>query len=223
MHVRRTAALAAVTVVAALSLAACGSSASTSSTSSGSGSQSDTLTLHVDTVSTHGCVETNTFQRGADAIVWRVAVLRNGQPDKNATVVVHVKGGPNLKLAWDPHGSGPRQSWYDNAWFLPFNQPTGTVQYTITATDTKHNASATYTPQFMLAPSELMIVPYTYGVKVDVGQGSSPATTFAAGSTLPVSANVYWTTLNRPPAKAGGFLRRLKVAVQAKACWKTSG
>lgn len=138
---------------------------------------SPSFVLEVDTVSTHGCVQTNTFERGADAIVWRIAALKNGQEDKSAKVVVHVKNGQTFKAGWD-------NGFFAAAWFLPFNAPLGVVSYTVTATD--GSLHATYTPPFLVPPSELMIEPYTYGVSVSVGK---------VGGSIPVSAQVTYTTV----------------------------
>jgi hypothetical protein len=152
------------------------------------------LTLQVDTVSTHGCLQTNVFTRGADQIVWRVNVLRNGAQDKAATVVVHVTHGPTIKLAYESHGTGPGTSFWAGAWTLPFNQPIGTVHYTVTANDAKSHLTGSYSPPFLVAPSELMVVPYTYNVQVTAGSG---ATQVAKGTVVPVKAQVTWASVSK--------------------------
>ena len=151
------------------------------------------LVLEVDTVSTHGCVQTNVFQRGTDAIVWRVAALQNGKEDKKAKVVVHVLHGPTLTAGWDAS-----DGFFTAAWFLPFDAHTGTVSYTVTATD--GSLSARYSPPFMVAPSELMIIPYTYEVTVAVGNGSKSVSSFGAKASIPVKVNVTWTTVKNNKA-----------------------
>jgi hypothetical protein len=135
---------------------------------------SSTFVVEVDTVATGTCVETNTFERGGgNAIVWRIAVLKNGQEDKSAKVELKVKGGATFKASWDKSG------FWTVAWFLPMNAPTGIVNYTVTATD--GNLSATYSPPWLVQPSELTIAPYTYGVAVSVGK---------VGASIPVRADV---------------------------------
>ena len=142
------------------------------------------LTVYADTVTDQGCVQTNVFHRGIDGIVWRINVLQNGQQDKNATVSVQVKGGQTFKA---PYNS--KDSFYTAFWPVPINQPTGTVQYSVTATD--GSATGSYQPQFMVAPSELMIVPATYTVNPKVGTGTKPVTLFAKTVKLiPVTAGV---------------------------------
>lgn len=146
------------------------------------------LTVYADTVTNQGCVQTNVFHRGIDVLVWRINVLQNGQQDKNATVTVQVKGGQTFKAPWNTH-----DNFYTAAWNVPFSQPTGTIQYTATATD--GTQTATYQPQFMVAPSELMIVPATYTVTDQVGIGAKPATSIAKTvKAIPVSAKVTYPT-----------------------------
>lgn len=142
----------------------------------------DQLQVYADTVTNRGCLQTNVFERGLDVLVWRVNVLENGQQDKNANVTVQVKGGQSFPAAYNK-----QDGFYTAAWHLTFGQATGTVQYTVTATD--GSLTGTYSPQFMVAPSELMIVPATYGVAVKVGS-SSAVPSFGAKSTVPVSARV---------------------------------
>ena len=150
--------------------------------------QSGSLTVYADTVTDQGCVQTNVFHRGVDGIVWRINVLENGTQDKNAKVTVQVKGGQTFPAAYNS-----KDGFYTAFWPLPINQAVGTIQYTVTATD--GSLSGTYTPQFMVAPSELMIVPATYGVNVNVGSGSKSATSFAKTvKSIPVSAQVGITT-----------------------------
>lgn len=141
----------------------------------------------VDTVSTHGCVQTNAFERGADGIVWRIAVLKNGAEDKAATVTVQVKGQEQpIKASWD-------NGFFAAFWPLPFNAPLGVVSYTVTAKD--GSMSASYSPPFLVPPSELSVVPYPYGVSVTVGK---------VGVSVPVTASVSYTTVanNKPSVHA---------------------
>ncbi len=145
------------------------------------------LTVYADTVTNQGCVQTNIFHRGIDILVWRINVLQNGQQDKNATVTVQVKGGQTFKAPYNTH-----DDFYTAAWNVPFNQPTGTIQYTVTATD--GSQTATYQPQFMVAPSELMIVPATYSVAAQVGTGKVVTSFAKTVKTIPVSAKVTYAT-----------------------------
>jgi len=146
------------------------------------------LTVYADTVTNQGCLQTNVFHRGIDILVWRINVLKDGVQDKNAKVSVQVKGGQTFQAPYNTH-----DDFFTAAWNVPFNAKTGTIQYTVTATD--GSLSGTYTPQFMVAPSELMIVPATYGVNVNVGSGSKSATSFAKTvKSIPVSAQVGITT-----------------------------
>ncbi len=184
MHLRKTAALAAVAVGAALSLAACGSSTASTSSSSATGSR---LTVYADTVTNQGCIQTNVFHRGVDILVWRINVLKNGQQDKSAKVSVQVRGGQTYKAPWNT-----KDHFYTAAWVVPFSQPTGTIQYTVTATD--GSQTATYQPQFMVAPSELMIVPATYSVTATVGSETNSQSVFAASASIPVFAKVTYPT-----------------------------
>lgn len=188
-----------IAAAAALLLAACSSTAgpplqnpstATSQTTTTTAQTTTATTtgpiiLEVDTVSTHGCVQTNVFNRGADGIVWRIAVLRNGKEDKNATVTVNLKSGKTYKAGWSKN-----DGFYTAFWPLPFNAPTGVVSYTVTATD--GSASATYTPPFLVTGSVLMIAPYTYAVDVSVGKNS-----ITAGSSVPITANVTYTTTSK--------------------------
>ena len=145
---------------------------------------SGSFVVYADTVTNQGCVQTNVFHRGLEGIVWRVNVLQNGQQDKNATVTIEVKGGQTFKAPYNTH-----DGFYTGFWPLPINQATGTIQYTVTATD--GSQTATYQPQFMVAPSELMIVPATYTVTAKVGTGKATATSIAKSvKAMPVSAAV---------------------------------
>ncbi len=142
------------------------------------------LTVYADTVTDQGCVQTNVFHRGVDGIVWRINVLQNGQQDKNATVTVQVKGGKTFKAPFNT-----KDGFYTAFWPLPVTQHTGTIQYTVAATD--GSATGSYQPQFMVAPSELMIVPATYTVNAKVGAGAKAVTLFGkAVKAIPVSAAV---------------------------------
>ncbi len=149
---------------------------------------SGSLTVYADTVTNQGCVQTNVFHRGIDILVWRINVLQNGQQDKNATVTVQVKGGQTFKAPYNTH-----DHFFTAAWNVPFNQPTGTIQYTVTATDGSETAS--YQPQFMVAPSELMIVPATYAVAPQVGSAKTAVTSFAKNvKSIPVYAKITYPT-----------------------------
>ncbi len=142
------------------------------------------LTVYADTVTDQGCVQTNVFHRGIDGIVWRINVLQNGQQDKTATVTVQVKGGQTFKAPFNS-----KDGFYTAFWPVPINQAPGTIQYSVTATD--GSATGSYQPQFMVAPSELMIVPATYTVNTKVGSGAKPVTLFGkAVKAIPVTAGV---------------------------------
>jgi len=161
---------------AALSLALIAAPAMAATTAGG-------LTLDVDTVSTHGCVQTNVFERGGDSIVWRIAALTNGKENKSAKVVVHVVGGPTINAAWTAS-----DGFFTAAMPLAFNAKTGVVHYSVTATAGK--TTVTYQPPFFVPPSELMVVPYPYSVTVNAGNGKT--TSFAAKARIPVKADVTW-------------------------------
>lgn len=183
--------VAAAVGTSAVLLAGCGS------TSTSSGSSTGNLALQVDTVTNQGCVQTNIFRRGEDILVWRVNVFKNGVQDKKATVAVHVKGGQTYKAPWNT-----KDHFYTAAWSVPFSQPTGTVQYTVTVKD--GSLSASYAPKFMVAPAELQIVPANYGVAVTIGSGTKSVTSVAAGSAIPVKANVtYLTDSGTSPLTSG--------------------
>jgi len=142
------------------------------------------LTVYADTVTNVGCLQTNVFHRGIDVVVWRINVLENGQQDKNAKVTVQVKGGSTYAAAYNT-----KDGFYTAAWHEGLDTPTGTIQWSVTATD--GSMSGSYQPQFMVAPSELMIVPADYAVNVKVGSGANSATTVAASvKALPLSASV---------------------------------
>ncbi len=148
------------------------------------------LMVYADTVTNVGCLQTNVFHRGVDVVVWRINVLQNGQQDKNATVTVQVKGGQTYPAPYNK-----QDGFYTAAWHEGLNTPTGTIQYTVTATD--GSLTGSYQPQFMVAPSELMIVPATYAVNVKVGSGATSLTTVSAKVTsLPVTAGVNLATVS---------------------------
>ncbi len=167
-------------VGAAMSLALIAAPVMAATTSSG-------LVVDVDTVSTHGCVQTNVFERGGDSIVWRIAVLDHSKEDKTAMVAVHVVGGPTIKAAWTA-----RDGFYTAALPLAFNAKTGVVHYSVTATVGK--TTLTYQPPFLVPPSELMVVPYPYSVTVAAGNGK--IISFAAKATIPIKAAVTYSAEN---------------------------
>ena len=142
------------------------------------------LMVYADTVTNVGCLQTNVFHRGVDVVVWRINVLENGQQDKNATVTVQVKGGQTYKAPYNK-----QDGFYTAAWHEGLNTPTGTIQWTFSATD--GSLSGSFQPQFMVAPSELMIVPATYQVNVNVGNGAKSATVVGKNlKSLPIKASV---------------------------------
>ena len=146
------------------------------------------LTVYADTVTNQGCLQTNVFHRGIDILVWRINVLKDGVQDKNAKVSVQVKGGQTFQAPYNTH-----DDFFTAAWNVPFNAKTGTIQYTVTATD--GSLSGTYTPQFMVAPAELMIVPATYSVAVNVGNLKKSVTNFAKTTkSIPVYAPITYPT-----------------------------
>jgi len=142
------------------------------------------LTVYADTVTNQGCLQTNVFHRGVDVVVWRINVLENGQQDKNATVTVQVKGGPTYSASYNK-----QDGFYTAAWHEGLTTPTGTIQWSVSATD--GSMSGSYQPQFMVAPSELMIVPASYQTTVTVGAGATSRTTFGRSTKeIPVKAQV---------------------------------
>jgi len=180
MHLRRSLGTLAGLAAAATMLVATATPAFAASTPS--------FMVYADTVTNQGCVQTNVFHRGIDILVWRINVLQNGVQDKNAKVTVQVKGGQSYNAGYNTH-----DGFYTAAWNVPFNQPTGTIQYTVTATDGSN--TATYQPQFMVAPSELMIVPATYTVAPEVGAATKSLTSFAKTvKSIPVYAKVSYPT-----------------------------
>ncbi len=162
---------------AATMLAATATPAFAASTNNG-------LMVYADTVTNVGCLQTNVFHRGVDVVVWRINVIKNGQQDKSAKVTVYVKGGKTYPAIYNTE-----DGFFTAAWHEGLNTPTGTIQWSVTATDGSLNGS--YEPQFMVAPSELMIVPATYAVNVTVGSGAKSATVVGKSlKSLPITANV---------------------------------
>ncbi len=147
-------------------------------------STNDGLMVYADTVTNVGCLQTNVFHRGVDVVVWRINVLKDGKQDKSAKVTVYVKGGKTYPAIYNTD-----DGFFTAAWHEGLNTPTGTIQWSVTATD--GSLSGGFQPQFMVAPSELMIVPASYAVNVKVGNAAKSAT--VVGKTvksLPITAGV---------------------------------
>jgi hypothetical protein len=109
------------------------------------------------------CVLTSQFKRG-DMVVWRVRVLdpASGQGlDDKALKGVQVQLPDGQKFAARYGGHPPKGSPTDHfwsvSWRIPPDYPTGSLSYTVTATDAQ-GRSATWQP-FKMALSQLTVVP----------------------------------------------------------------
>ena len=145
-----------------------------------------TLSITADTVSsTRGCIETNVFER-SDLVVFRAEAFLNGKEDPAAKLAVHIQNGPTLPMTYGAHGQGANAPhFWSAAWPIPLTEPTGIVNYTITAQ--ADGETATW-QQFPVPPSMLTVVPYQYTVTVH----AQPV-----GNTVRVEAAVDQTVTNK--------------------------
>ena len=90
------------------------------------------------------CVLDNQFKH-LEKIVWRFRVLdENGKSldDKGLkSLVVEMPDGQEIDARFGPHPGGPNPTdfFWTAAWMIPENYPTGSLGYSITATDMEGN------------------------------------------------------------------------------------
>lgn len=117
------------------------------------------------------CILTNRFKRG-QRVGFRMTAFDggSGEVENSATLVAHVTyagktvdAPMRFRGAAGPSGPPPRgylrppvELW-TGAWTVPDDAPTGSIRYTVTATD-KFGRTATFTP-FSAEASQLVIVP----------------------------------------------------------------
>ena len=138
--------LASLAMFALLSiLAACGTSASTAAPPPAA----KNLILAVDTVSgstnvpdnlkiDRSCVQTNRFAKNGQ-IVWRVRVYDpttgDLMDDKSiSTLQVKLANGTVVDMKYGAHPKGGTEYYWTGSWIVPTTSPTGTLNYTVTAT-----------------------------------------------------------------------------------------
>jgi len=109
---------------------------------------------------TKSCVLANRYPRNSQ-VVWRarVADAATGtafDDSKLDSVVVKLADGQSFPMKYGPHPKGnPTDAFWAVSWTIPVDYPTGTVNYTVTAT-TKDGLTASFEP-FKVAPSLLTI------------------------------------------------------------------
>ena len=108
------------------------------------------------------CLLRNRFKRG-EAVGFRITVVDggSGNPETSAKVVAHITyNGMTLDVPAEPRMFGGPKPYYANMWsakwVVPNDAPTGTIRYTITATD-KYGRAGEWKP-FSAEPSQLTIV-----------------------------------------------------------------
>jgi hypothetical protein len=117
------------------------------------------------------CILTNRFKRG-QRVGFRMTAIDGGtgEVENTATLVAHVTYAGktfDAPMRWrgaaGPSAPAPRgylrypvELW-TGSWTVPDDAPTGTISYTVTATD-RFGRQATFTP-FSAAASQLVIVP----------------------------------------------------------------
>ena len=125
---------------------------------------SDTVrgSKNIPTGSTDGCVQTNLFAKN-EQIVWRIRVydpVTGKQLDDSQvqSITVTLKDGTKLDPAtYGAHPKTPPQEFFWTAsWVVPTNYPTGSLDYTITAT-AKDGRTGTFT-QLHFAATAMMAV-----------------------------------------------------------------
>jgi hypothetical protein len=89
----------------------------------------------------NGCTLTSRFPRNAE-MVWRVRVFdpeSGALMDKSAMSKVEVKvsNGVALDMVYGLHPKETGEGFWTTSWVIPKDHPTGSFNYTITATDTK--------------------------------------------------------------------------------------
>jgi len=113
--------------------------------------------VFADPASPENCTLRNRFKRG-DNVGFRLYAVDGGtnKPEESATVVVHISfGGKKYELPAkyraipqknEKGGNMPiRPGMWTSKWVVPDDAPTGTVQYSATATD-KYGRTAEWTP-----------------------------------------------------------------------------
>lgn len=151
--------------IGAVVLSSCGSSGSTSSASATSQTAAPAakaqLFVDADTVSTaktSTCWLQNRFQIG-DKVLFRVKVFNgsSGAAMTKSDLQSVVIGLPNGQTLPATYGNHKTDNFWAVAWTVPANYPTGSINYTVTATSTS-GATGDYVP-FKVASSQLTILP----------------------------------------------------------------
>jgi hypothetical protein len=120
-----------------------------------------------DPKSPNQCVLQSRFKRG-ERIGFRMTAIDggSGETENTATLVAHVSYGGktvDVPMRWRGVGDYPKEAYsrapndmWTGGWPVPKDAPTGSITYTITATD-RFGRKATYRP-FASIPSQLTIV-----------------------------------------------------------------
>jgi len=118
------------------------------------------MIVQADTVLSGPCVQTNQFKQ-KDAVVFRARVIdaatgEEMKADDLASVVAKLPDGSSFDLHFGDHPpQNATDSFWSFAWAIPADYPTGTLSYTIVATN-KAGESVTFEP-FKIFPSQLTI------------------------------------------------------------------